>query len=232
MKNLSPFIPILVSVQKIYFNIILGLVAIGILIGAYVFFKNGQQIRELPYYEPVESGLKNNTDSLHRHLVFDFSLTDQTGKTVTRKDFENSITVVDFFFTSCKGICPVMNSQMKRVYEKFRGNTEVKFISHTVNPEKDSTEVLAEYAKHYDADPKQWHFVTGDKPQLYNLARKSYLISNTNGNGGKEDFIHSQNFSLIDKVGHIRGVYDGTDSLDVNRLMVDMNVLLGSYRKK
>ena len=218
--------------NKIYLNIILGLVAIGILIGGYLTFQNGQQIRELPYFEPIEKGLKNNTDSLHRHLVFDFSLTDQTGKIVTRKDFENSITVVDFFFTSCQGICPVMNSQMKRVYEKFKGNPEVKFISHTVNPEKDSAEVLAEYAKHYNADANQWHFVTGDKPQLYNLARKSYLISNTTGNGGKEDFVHSQNFALIDKIGHIRGVYDGTDSIEVNRLMVDMNVLLGSYLKK
>ncbi|MCX6310490.1 MAG: SCO family protein [Bacteroidetes bacterium] len=218
--------------HKIYLNIILALAAVGILIGGYVAFNNGQQVRELPYFEPIEQGLKNNTDSLNRHLVFDFSLTDQTGKTVTRKDFENSITVVDFFFTSCQGICPKMNSQLKRVYENYKGNPEVKFLSHTVNPEKDSAEVLAEYAKHYNADANQWHFVTGDKPQLYKLARKSYLISNTNGNGGKEDFVHSQNFALIDKAGHIRGVYDGTDSVEVNRLMVDMNVLLGSYFKK
>lgn len=217
--------------NKKYVNILLAMGAFSILIAGFFVFRNGQQVRELPYFEPIETGLKNNVDSLNRHLVFDFSLSDQTGKTITRKDFEHSITVVDFFFTSCQGICPVMNSQMKRVYEKYKGNTEVQFISHTVNPEKDSVEVLTEYAKHYNANAAQWHFVTGDKPQLYNLARKSYLISDTNGDGSKEDFVHSQNFALIDKEGHIRGVYDGTDSIEVNRLMVEMDVLLGSYKK-
>jgi len=120
---------------------------------------------------------------------------------------------------------------MKRVYDKFKGNPEVQIISHTVNPEKDSVPVLAEYAKHYQADANQWHFVTGDKVQLYNLARQSYMISDTKGNGGKEDFVHSQNFALIDKEGHIRGIYSGVDSSEVNRMMVEMDVLLGSYKK-
>jgi protein SCO1/2 len=217
--------------NKIIINIFLGLVAVGVLVGGYFAFADGQQVRELPYFEPIEKGLKTNADSFGRHLVFDFTLVDQTGKTITRNDFKNSITVVDFFFTSCQGICPVMNSQMKRVYDAYKGNNEVKFISHTVNPEKDSVEVLAAYAKKYNADPSQWHFVTGDKVELYKLARKSYLISDTNGNGGKEDFVHSQNFALIDKEGHIRGVYDGTDSVDVDRLVVDMKLLLGSYKK-
>lgn len=216
--------------NKMLINIVLGLAAVAAVIGGYLTFANGQQVRELPYFEPIEKGLKTNADSLGRHLVFDFSLTDQTGKTVTRADFKNSITVVDFFFTRCQGICPVMNTQMKRVYDKYRGNKEVKFISHTVNPENDSVEVLAAYAKKYDADAGQWYFVTGDKKELYKLARKSYLISDTNGDGGKEDFVHSQNFALIDKEGHIRGVYDGTDTVEVNRLLVELNVLLGSYK--
>jgi protein SCO1/2 len=198
----------------------------------YFKFKDGKNpVRELPYFNPLEKNVQQQTDSLQRHLVNDFSLTDQSGKTITRKDFKNSITAVDFFFTSCKGICPVMNSQMKRVYEKYKGNPQVQFISHTVNPEKDSVPVLAEYAQHYNADAKQWHFVTGDKPQLYDLARKSYMISDTQGNGGKEDFVHSQNFALVDKEGHIRGIYNGTDSTEVNRMMVEMDVLLDSYKK-
>lgn len=212
-------------------NITLAILACCMLVGAFWIFKTGQQVRELPYFQPIEKGLKNNVDSLNRHLTFDFSLTDQTGKIISRKDFLNSIIIVDFFFTSCEGICPIMNSQMQRVYQKFKGNSEVKFISHTVNPEKDSSSVLAAYAKRYNADAGQWHFVTGDKPQLYNLARKSYLISDTNGNGGKEDFVHSQNFALIDKEGHIRGVYNGTDATEVDRLMVEINVLLQSYKK-
>lgn len=217
--------------KRSFITITLLLGATAAIIGGYMTFSKGKQVWELPYFEPLEKGLKTNKDSLGRHLVYDFSLTDQTGKTVTRKDFENSITVVDFFFTSCQGICPKMNSQMKRVYDNFQGNKEVKLISHTVNPEKDSVEVLAAYAKRYNADPDQWHFVTGDKAQLYMLARKSYMISDTNGDGGKEDFVHSQNFALVDKEGHVRGIYDGTDSVEVKRLLVEMNVLLGSYKK-
>jgi protein SCO1/2 len=207
------------------------LAAITMVVLGYTQFSGGQQVRDLPYFEPIAKNMVQKTDAQHRHLVNDFSLVDQSGKTITRKDFENSITAVDFFFTSCKGICPVMNSQMQRVYEKFKGNPEVQIISHTVNPEKDSVPVLAEYATHYHADAKQWHFVTGDKVQLYNLARQSYMISDTRGNGGKEDFVHSQNFALIDKEGHIRGIYSGTDSSEVNRMMVEMDVLLRSYSK-
>lgn len=216
--------------MKMVGNIVLALVAIGLLVGGYLAFGDGQQVRELPYFEPIETGSKGKTDSLGRHLVSDFSLVDQAGKTVTRADFENSVTVVDFFFTRCEGICPRMTTQMNRVYEKYKGNPEVKLLSHTVNPENDSAEVLAGYAKRYNADAAQWHFVTGDKPQLYNLARKSYLISDTNGDGGKEDFVHSQNFALIDKTGHIRGIYNGIDSADVNRLLVEVDVLLGEKK--
>ena len=211
-------------------NILLIVTALSLLIGGYFFFSNGQQVRELPYFEPIEKGAAGLKDSAGRHLVSDFSLINQNGDTIHRADFSNSVTVVDFFFTRCQGICPKMTTQMQRVYEKFKGNSGVKMISHTVNPENDSVPVLLEYAKHYKADAAQWNFVTADKVQLYNLARKSYLISDTQGDGGKEDFVHSQNFALIDHAGHIRGVYDGTDSVEVNRLIVEINVLLGSYR--
>lgn len=215
--------------MKSFVNIFLVITGISLLAGAYLYFGKGQSIRELPYYEPIEKGSVGLKDSLGRHLVSDFHLVDQSGDTISRKDFTSSVTIVDFFFTRCQGICPRMTSQMQRVYEKYKGNPEVRIISHTVNPENDSVPVLAEYAKRYHADAAQWHFVTGPKPQLYDLARKSYLISDTEGDGGKEDFVHSQNFALIDKEGHIRGVYDGTDSAQVNQLMVELNVLLNSY---
>lgn len=212
--------------KKMWINVLLAVFAVVLLVVGYMASKNDNPVRELPYFKPVEKGAEVRKDSLGRHLVSDFSLTDQTGKTVTRADFSNSITVVDFFFARCQGICPRMTSQMQRVYETFRGNPEVKLLSHTVNPENDSVEVLKAYAERYHADADQWHFVTGDKPQLYNLARKSYLISDTEGNGGKEDFVHSQNFALVDKQGHVRGIYDGTDSTDVDRLMLEMRMLL------
>jgi len=217
--------------NKNFVNALLVATEITILLLGYMRFSGGQQVRDLPYFEPIEKNIQQSTDAQHRHIVTDFSLTDQTGKTITRKDFENSITAINFFFTTCKGICPRMNSQMKRVYDKYKGNPEVQIISHTVNPENDSVPVLAEYAKRYDANANQWHFVTGDKAQLYDLARKSYMISDTRGNGGKEDFVHSQNFALIDKEGHIRGIYNGTDSSEVDRMMVEMDVLLDSYKK-
>lgn len=212
--------------KKMWINVLLAVFAVVLLVVGYMASKNDNPVRELPYFKPVEKGAEVRKDSLGRHLVSDFSLTDQTGKTITRADFSNSITVVDFFFARCQGICPRMTSQMQRVYETFRGNPEVKLLSHTVNPENDSVEVLKAYAERYHADADQWHFVTGDKPQLYNLARKSYLISDTEGNGGKEDFVHSQNFALVDKQGHVRGIYDGTDSTDVDRLMLEMRMLL------
>ena len=216
--------------NRMVINLLLVAFAISLLIGGYWYFGHGARVRTLPYFEPIESGSAGKTDSLGRHLVTDFLLQDQTGKTYTRADFSNSISVVDFFFARCKGICPRMNSQMERVYTKYKGNKEVQFLSHTVNPENDSVPVLAEYAQRFHADPSQWHFFTGDKPQLYDLARKSYLISDTNGDGGKEDFVHSQNFALIDKAGHIRGIYDGTDSVEVNRLMLEIDILLGEYK--
>ena len=217
--------------KKNFANILLILLAITLLIGGYLYFNNGARVRTLNYFEPVEKALQGHNDSAGRFITYDFSLTDQTGATLTRSNFNNSIYVADFFFTSCQGICPRMNDQMQRVYTKYKGNKEVQFISHTVNPENDSVSVLKEYADRRHADASQWHFVTGDKTQLYMLARKSYLISNTTGDGGKEDFVHSQNFALVDKEGHIRGLYDGLDSIEVDRLMVDMDVLLLEYKK-
>ncbi|MBI3509528.1 MAG: SCO family protein [Bacteroidetes bacterium] len=214
--------------KKQFVNLILLVTAAGLLIAGYFFFHG--KVRTLNYFGPVETSLQNHNDSLGRHVVYDFSLTDQSGKIITRADFKNSICVVNFFFTSCKGICPHMNDQMGRVYAKYKGNKEVQFISHTVNPERDSVPVLAAYAAQRNADETQWHFVTGDKKELYDLARRSYLISDTKGDGGKEDFVHSQNFALVDKTGHIRGLYDGLDPNEVNRLMVDIDVLLNEYK--
>jgi protein SCO1/2 len=211
-------------------NWFIMITAVAMLIGGYYYFSHGAKVRTLNYFGPVEKSLQDHTDSMGRHVIYDFHLSDQTGRVLTRKDFSNSICVVDFFFTSCQGICPRMNNQMQRVYETFKGNRNVQFISHTVNPEKDSVPVLAEYAAMRKVNNDQWHFVTGDKKELYQLARRSYLISDTNGDGGKEDFVHSQNFALVDKEGHIRGLYDGLDSTEVNRLMVEMNVLLNEYR--
>lgn len=203
-----------------------------ILVAVWLLIPHDQPVKDVPYYDPTEEGLKKDIKPGEHHVVADFKLINQAGDTVTRADFAGRITVVDFFFTSCKGICPVMNSQMERVYNEFKGNDSVLFISHTVNPENDSVAVMAENAMQYHADVKQWHFVTGDKAEIYRLARKSYLVSDTEGDGSKEDFVHSEKFTLVDGEGHIRGMYNGTVAGEVDFLIADIRQLLKASSKK
>ncbi len=173
----------------------------------------------LPVY-----GEKNDDSSFHK--ISDWKLIDQNGKYLSQEDFMNKIYVADFFFTTCKGICPKMSNQLERVAQKFKNNYEIQFLSHTVKPSEDNSSVLKLYADGHHADEKQWHFVTGDKKQIYELARKSYLSSVSAGDGGADDFVHTQFFTLIDRERRIRGFYDGTDSTDVNKLIDDISILL------
>ena len=159
----------------------------------------------------------------------DFSFINQEGKTVTQKDFDGSIYVADFFFTTCQTICPIMSTEMEKVAAAFNGNKSVKILSHTVNPEYDSVAVLAEYARLHHADAKQWIFVTGDKKEIYSIARTGYYLNAEQGDGGPEDFIHTQNFALVDKEKHIRGYYDGTHPKEIEQLISDIKLLLQEY---
>lgn len=159
-------------------------------------------------------------------VVGDYSFISQTGKTVTPKDFEGKIYVADYFFTTCKSICPVMKVSMKSVYDKFKDNPNVKFLSHTVDPETDSVPQLKSYSDTLNIDNNKWFFVTGNKKELYDAARNYYLLAAEPGDGGPDDFIHTQNFALIDKNKKIRGYYDGTKANDIQKLMADINTLL------
>jgi protein SCO1 len=188
-------------------------------------------VKDVPYYDPIEEGIKKDVKPGEHHKVLDFMLVDQNGDTITREDVKGKICVVEFFFTTCKGICPLMNTQMKRMYEEFKGNDTVVFLSHTVNPENDSVSVMRDHAASFGADAKQWHFLTGDKAQLYMLARKSYLVSDTEGDGSKEDFVHSEKFTLVDADGHIRGMCNGTIEGEVDLMMNDVRQLLQDMKK-
>lgn len=206
--------------NSVFFRFFLvGLIAIGFMVWAYHIQNPGSSQPQLDVFGPLND---NGTE----HTVADFSFIDQTGKTVTQKDFEGKIFVSDFFFATCEGICPIMSGEMQRVAEHFKNEQRLKFLSHTVKPEEDSVEVLAEYATLHNADPSQWHFVTGDKAQLYEMARKSYLVTISEGDGGPQDFVHTQFFALVDTKRRIRGYYDGTDSVEVNRLLTDIGILL------
>lgn len=178
-----------------------------------------KDIPSLPVY-----GEKNDDSTFH--TIADWKLTDQNGNTISQNDFKDKIYVADFFFTTCEGICPKMSNQLERVAQLFKSNDRIQFLSHTVKPQEDSISVLKEYALEHNADDKQWHFVTGDKKVIYELARKSYLSSVTEGNGGPDDFVHTQFFTLIDTEKRIRGFYDGTDSADVNKMIDDIYTLM------
>jgi protein SCO1/2 len=177
-----------------------------------------REIRYLPVIgiSRVDSVTK---DTIY-HTIAAFKLTDQFGQTITADTFHNKVYVANFFFVTCPGICRQMNNELERVQKAFMGNNKVKFISHTVTPDQDSVPVLLQYAKLHDAVPYQWYFLTGDKKQILDLAVHSYLAE-TDGY-----LVHSQNLTLVDMEGRIRGVYSGTVPSDVDKLIKDINVLL------
>lgn len=163
------------------------------------------------------------------HRVSDFSFTNQDGKTVTLASVDGKIRVVNYFFTTCKGICPRMNENMTKVYQAYRGNNEILILSHTVDPKKDTVGAMKAYSLHFDADPNQWMFLTGDKKALYEMARDEYLVTAVDDTATADinsDFIHSERFILVDKGGRIRGQYDGLNAGEVNQLIGDIKELL------
>ena len=185
---------------------------------------------KVPYYNspdftPTWTADKKIIDTLH--TIAPFSFTDQFGDTITKKTFANKIYVADFFFTACPGICPRMAQNMKIVYDHYKANPNVLFISHSVTPERDSTPTLLKYAEAKGISGHQWHFVTGDKNEIYNLARHSYFVEQLAGfNKDSTEFLHTENFILIDKQGHIRGIFNGTLAVEAGRIIADIDELL------
>ena len=160
------------------------------------------------------------------HTVGDFAFVNQYGATVSSKSLEGNIKIVDFFFVDCKTICPKMSSQLERVQKKIQTVQNVVILSHTVNPEQDSVSVLKHYAEQYGAMKNKWHFLTGDKKELYKIAREGYLVNALQGDGGPDDFIHTELFVLVDQKNRIRGFYDGTSAGAVDTLIDELKVLL------
>lgn len=188
--------------------------------------KEAKPVRYLAYYGP-KNALKINDTTYHS--IPDFVFINQHGKQFGKKDVNGKMYITEYFFTTCKSICPIMNNNLERVYAAFKNDEDFLILSHTVDPETDSVSVLLDYSKAHGVNDLKWQFLTGEKQKLYELARKGYLLNAEEGNGGEEDFIHTQNFALIDKEGHIRGFYDGTDSLEINRLILEVNLLKKEY---
>lgn len=160
------------------------------------------------------------------HTVSNFSFTDQHGRTITNDSLDGKIYVANFFFTTCEGVCPAMNRNVKEVYDALHQYPNFMILSHTVDPSTDSVPVLEKYSEQWNANPYQWLFLTGPKKELYNMARRSYLLSVSSGNGGQSDFVHTQMLALVDGRGRIRGFYDGLKQKEINQLIKDAKQLL------
>jgi len=208
----------------IFCAILVGLVACG------KSEKRGSKDRKLPvlgrkHVEQVkiEGGMK--ADTVY-HKIQDFKLVDQDSNIVTPATFDGQVYVADFFFTTCPTICPKMKAQMLRVYEAFKTHEEVALLSHTIDPEYDTVALLKEYANNLGVDGDKWHFVTGEKEKIYELGKKSYMVTADEDPNAPGGFIHSGAFILVDKQRRIRGIYDGTVPAEVDELIDDINILL------
>jgi len=184
---------------------------------------------KLPVYNPIDVNPRLVDDSVKHiskdHKVANFKLINQNGKTITEDDFKDKIYVADFFFTRCKTICPVMAVNMRDLQEYFKNDDEIKFLSHSVTPIMDSVPMLRVYATKKGAIDGKWEITTGDKKHIYDLARKSYFAVLDEGDGGDQDFIHTEQFILVDKKKQIRGFYDGTDKNEMKRIIKDIEIL-------
>lgn len=183
---------------------------------------------EFPVPSKKETKVVNGdtiVDSVH-HTIPDFSFVNQHGDTIINEEFEGKVYVANFIFTNCPNECPVMTNQLARVQSAFEDNDQVKFISHTVDPENDSVEVLADFAESYGAIPDKWHFVTGDKQEIYDLAIKGYFIPAGEDPNPEVQFLHSDKMVLVDQKGRIRGFYTGVDKKEIDRLITELRVLL------
>jgi len=177
-------------------------------------------------YELVDSTLQHKKKF---HKIAPFSLTNQNGLTVTEKDYMNKIYVADFFFTTCPSICPKMTANMVLIQENIKTDNQVLLLSFSVTPEIDSVQQLKSYAIEKGVIDSKWNLLTGNKKEIYELARKSYLAVKTDGDGGEHDMIHTENFILVDPEKRIRGFYDGTDIKAMDELLSDIKVLQMEY---
>lgn len=188
---------------------------------------------KLPIYQPAMVNYELVDSSLQHikkyHKIAPFSLINQNGLNITDSDYSNKIYVADFFFTTCPSICPKMTANMGLIQEDIRTDNQVLLLSFSVTPEIDSVAQLKRYAIEKGVIDSKWNLLTGDKKEIYELARKSYLVVKTSGDGGEHDMIHTENFILVDPEQRIRGFYDGTDTTAMDELLSDIRVLQEEY---
>jgi protein SCO1/2 len=221
-------IKIMLSIFKKYRTYI-GIVLIFSIITLYLFYSALKPSKTLPIYNPADLNpelVDSTVQYISKyHTISDFSFVNQNGKTITQKDYDGKIYVADFFFTTCGSICPKMTTNLVDVQKAIKNNPKVMLLSHTVFPETDSVSVLKTYAKKYGVIDGKWNLVTGDKKEIYAMARKSYLAVKLGKPEELYDMVHTENFVLVDQKRRVRGFYDGTKKEDIQRLIEDINWL-------
>ena len=192
--------------------------------------------KKLPIYNPSDVNPKLVDESIihirSNHKVADFKLLNQNGEIITEADYKDKIYVADFIFTRCMTICPIMTTNMEKLQNVFKNDDDIKFLSHSVTPVMDSVPILRAYADKKGVIDSKWNITTGEKKHIYELARKSYFAVLDEGDGGLQDFIHTENFILVDKKRQIRGFYDGTAKEDIERLILDIRILQNEFKVK
>ncbi|UZO80134.1 SCO family protein [Aquimarina sp. ERC-38] len=188
-----------------------------------------KKVTQLPFYNTADftpTWNPSQTDVKKIHKISDFSFTNQLGNKITNKDLNGYIYVANFFFTTCPSICVRLTNNMLTLQDVYQNDPDIKLISHSVFPEYDSVEILKKYGERFKINPEQWYLVTGEKDKIYKLARDAYFADDTyKQTHDKNAFIHTENLVLVDKQGHIRGVYKGTLPEEVERLQRHIEIL-------
>lgn len=210
---------------------IIGVISIITLI---MFYKILTPKEFLPIYQPAEVNFKLVDSSLQHikkfHKISNFNLVNQNGNNISQEFYHNKIYVADFFFTTCPSICPIMTNNMLKVQEKIKNDPNVLIVSFSVDPKTDSVAQLKKYAMEKGVDDLKWNLLTGDKKQIYDLARKSFFVAEIDKDSDSNDIIHTENFVLVDPEKRIRGFYDGTNLDEIKNLISDLSLLKGEYQ--
>ncbi|QOD60097.1 SCO family protein [Polaribacter haliotis] len=218
------------SLPTLIFLVVFSAIAIP------VFYHLLKVDKKLKVFNPVDVNPQLVDESmLHiqkNHKIADFKLINQNGETITNKNYKDKIYVADFFFTRCKTICIAMAYNMNELQEYYKNDNDIMFLSHSVTPVMDSVSVLKKYAENKGVIDGKWNVTTGSKKHIYELARKSYFAVLDEGDGGEDDFIHTEQFVLVDKERRIRGYYDGTEKEDMEKLKKDIVLLKEEYASK